>query len=112
MELQPGQDGYAKAFIAELKSRIKQGKKMTTVDEIKAKYGTKQNDAVTVFGEANGGSDYQSLLKTYGYKKNAGVMENKSVLFALNKRIETAKMMIRDYKALIANLEKVRKTHP
>ena len=45
MELQPGQDGYAKAFIAELKSRLKQGKKMPTVDEIKSKYGVQQNDA-------------------------------------------------------------------
>lgn len=47
MELQPGQDGYAKAFIAELKSKLKQGKKMPTVDEIKSKYGHEmQNDAL------------------------------------------------------------------
>lgn len=82
-----------------------------TLDDIKAKYGVTQSDAVTIFGSKNGGDDFQSLMKTYGYNKNAGVMENKSVLFALNKRIEAAKMMIRDYKALIANLEKVRKTH-
>lgn len=82
-----------------------------SVDEIREKYGVTQSDAVTVFGSTNGGDDFQSLMKTYGYNKNAGVMENKSVLFALNKRIEAAKMMIRDYKALIANLEKVRKTH-